>query len=112
MLSVATRIQRGEQRDVAPAIAYQRNRYAEWGTDRVKPKPEPMRPEELPWEKYFVGTPDQVAEGLIVLYKEAPYDRFCFWGRLPGLSHEQALKSTRIFASEVAPKVRDAVESV
>jgi hypothetical protein len=60
----------------------------------------------------FVGTPDQVAEGLISLYKEAPYDRFCFWGRLPGLSHEQTLKSTRIFAYEVAPKVRDAVESV
>ncbi len=112
MLSVATRIQRGDHHDVAPAIAYQRNRYAEWGTDRDKPKLKPMRPEELPWEKYFVGTPDQVAEGLIALYKGAPYDRFCFSGWLPGLSHEQAIKSTRIFASEVAPKVRDAVESV
>ncbi len=112
MLSVATRIQRGEQHDVAPAIAYQRNRYAEWGTDRGKPKPKPMRPEELPWKKYFADAPDQVAEGLISLYKEAPYDHFCFWARLPSLSHEQALKSTRIFASELAPKVRDAVESV
>ena len=109
MLSVATRIQRGEHYDVAPAIAYQRNSYAEWGTDRGKLKPKPMRLEELPWERYFVGTPDQVAEGLISLYKEAPYDRFCFWGRLLGLSHEQALKPTRIFASNVAPKVRDAV---
>ncbi len=112
MLSVATRIQRGEHYDVAPAIAYQRNHYAERGTDRGKPKPEPIRPEELPCERYVVGTPDQVAERLIAIYKAAPYDRFCFWGRLPGLSHEQALKSTRIFASEVAPKVRDAVESV
>jgi alkanesulfonate monooxygenase SsuD/methylene tetrahydromethanopterin reductase-like flavin-dependent oxidoreductase (luciferase family) len=112
MLSVATRIQRGEHHDVTPAIAYQRNRYAEWGTDQDKPKPEPMPPEELPWEKYFVDTPDQVAEGLIALYEETPFDRFCFWGRLPGLSHEQAMKSTRIFASEVAPKARDAVESV
>jgi alkanesulfonate monooxygenase SsuD/methylene tetrahydromethanopterin reductase-like flavin-dependent oxidoreductase (luciferase family) len=34
---------------VAPAIAYQRTRYAEWGTDRGKPKPEPIRPEDLPW---------------------------------------------------------------
>jgi hypothetical protein len=112
MLSVATRIQRGERHDVAPAIAYQRNHYAERGTDRGKPKPEPIRPEELPWERYVVGTPDQLAEGLISLYKEAPYDRYCCWGQLPGLSHEQALKPARIFASKVAPKARDAAESV
>jgi hypothetical protein len=30
---------------VAPAIAYQRTRYAEWGTDRDKPKPAPISPE-------------------------------------------------------------------
>ena len=29
--------------EVAPAIAYQRSRYAEWGTDRGRPKPEPCR---------------------------------------------------------------------
>ena len=28
---------------VGPAIAYQRTRYAEWGTDRDKPRPGPMR---------------------------------------------------------------------
>jgi alkanesulfonate monooxygenase SsuD/methylene tetrahydromethanopterin reductase-like flavin-dependent oxidoreductase (luciferase family) len=97
--------------DVAPAIAYQRSRYAEWGTDRGKPKPEPVRPEDLPWERYFVGNPDELAEGLARLYEEAPYDHFCFWARLPGITHEQALKSMRLFASEVAPRVRDAVKA-
>jgi alkanesulfonate monooxygenase SsuD/methylene tetrahydromethanopterin reductase-like flavin-dependent oxidoreductase (luciferase family) len=97
--------------DVAPAIAYQRNRYAEWGTDRGRPKPEKIRPEDLPWESYFVGTPDEVARGLIQLHQEAPYDHFCFWGRLPGITHEQALESQRLFASEVAPSVRDAVKA-
>jgi alkanesulfonate monooxygenase SsuD/methylene tetrahydromethanopterin reductase-like flavin-dependent oxidoreductase (luciferase family) len=97
--------------DVAPAIAYQRSRYAEWGTDRGKPKPEPIRPEDLPWERYFVGNPDELAEGLARLYEEAPYDHFCFWARLPGLTHEQALKSLHLFASEVAPRVRDAVKA-
>jgi probable F420-dependent oxidoreductase len=95
--------------EVAPAISYQRSRYAEWGTDRGEPTPEPIRPEDLPWERYFVGDPDDVAEGLIQLYQEAPYDHLCFWGRLPGLSHEQALKSMRLFASEVAPRVRGMV---
>ena len=28
---------------VGPAIAYQRTRYAEWGTDREKPRPEPIQ---------------------------------------------------------------------
>jgi probable F420-dependent oxidoreductase len=94
--------------DVAPAISYQRSRYAEWGTDRDRPRPEPIRPEDLPWERYLVGSPDEVAEGLIRLHREAPYDHYCFWGRLPGITHEQALASARLFASEVMPKVHDA----
>jgi probable F420-dependent oxidoreductase len=93
--------------DVAPAISYQRSRYAEWGTDRDRPRPEPIRPEDLPWERYLVGSPDEVAEGLIRLHQEAPYDHYCFWGRLPGITHEQALANARLFASEVMPKVRD-----
>jgi alkanesulfonate monooxygenase SsuD/methylene tetrahydromethanopterin reductase-like flavin-dependent oxidoreductase (luciferase family) len=96
---------------VAPAIAYQRTRYAEWGTDRGKPTPEPIRPEDLPWERYLVGTPDEVAEGLVRLYEEAPYDHLCFWGRLRGVTHEETLASIRLFAFEVAPKVREMVWS-
>jgi alkanesulfonate monooxygenase SsuD/methylene tetrahydromethanopterin reductase-like flavin-dependent oxidoreductase (luciferase family) len=97
--------------EVGPAVAYQRNRYAEWGTDRDKPEPQKIQPEDLPWERYFVGTPDEVARGLIQVHREAPYDHFCFWGRLPGITHEQALESGRLFASEVAPRVRDAVKA-
>ena len=95
---------------LAPAIAYQRIRYTKWGPDRDKPNPEPISSEDLPWERYLVGTPDEVAQGLISLHGEAPYDHFCFWARLPGLTHEQALESMRLFASEVAPRVREAVE--
>jgi alkanesulfonate monooxygenase SsuD/methylene tetrahydromethanopterin reductase-like flavin-dependent oxidoreductase (luciferase family) len=94
---------------VAPAIAYQRTRYAEWGTDREKPRPEHIQPEDLPWERYLVGTPNEVTDGLIDLYQEAPYDHFCFWGRLPGVTHEEALANARLFAERVAPKVREAV---
>jgi alkanesulfonate monooxygenase SsuD/methylene tetrahydromethanopterin reductase-like flavin-dependent oxidoreductase (luciferase family) len=94
---------------VGPAIAYQRTRYAEWGTDREKPRPGPIGEEDLPWERYLVGTPEEVAEGLIGLYGEAPYDHFCFWGRLPGVTHEEALENMRRFATEVDPRVREAV---
>jgi alkanesulfonate monooxygenase SsuD/methylene tetrahydromethanopterin reductase-like flavin-dependent oxidoreductase (luciferase family) len=34
---------------VGLAIAYQRTHYAEWGTDRDKPRPGPTREEDLPW---------------------------------------------------------------
>lgn len=102
----------GRARSVAgPAIAYQRSRYAKWGTDRDEPKPEPMGPEDLPWERYFVGDPEGVADGLIRLHEEAPFDHLCFWARLPGLSHEQALENMRLFAREVVPKFREAVEA-
>ncbi len=77
---------------VAPAIAYQRTRYAEWAADRDKPKPTPISPEDLPWERYLVGTPDEVTEGLARL-------------------HEEALANMRLFASEVAPRVREMVRA-
>ena len=41
---------------------------------------------------------------------ETPYDHLCFWGRLRGVTHEQALANMRLFASRVAPHVRDAVK--
>ncbi len=94
---------------VAPGLAYQANRYAEWGTDPGKPKPKPIQPEDLPHERYMVGTPDEVAERLISLHSRAPYDHLCFWARLPGVSHEQALVNMRLFAFEVAPKVQKAL---
>ena len=94
---------------VGPSIAYQRTRYAEWGTDREKPRPEPIREEDLPWERYLVGTPEEVADALVRLYEEAPYDQLCFWGRLPGVTHEEALQNMRLFSSEVVPRVRDAL---
>jgi alkanesulfonate monooxygenase SsuD/methylene tetrahydromethanopterin reductase-like flavin-dependent oxidoreductase (luciferase family) len=96
---------------VAPAIAYQCTRYAEWGSDRDKPKPESIRPEDLPWERYPVGTPDEIAEGLVRLYEDESYDHLCFWGRLPGVTHEEALADGSLFASKVAPKVREMVRT-
>ena len=41
---------------------------------------------------------------------EAPHDNLCFWGRLPSVTHEQALANMRLFASDVILRVRDAVK--
>jgi len=95
--------------DVAPGLAYQVNQYLRWGTDADQPKPSPVRVDDLNPENYFVGTPEQVAERLIRLYREAPYNHLCFWARLPGLSHEQAVGSMRRFSENVVPHVRSAL---
>ncbi len=93
----------------SPAIAYRTNRYAEWGSKPDGATPRRIRSDDLPREEYAVGTPEEVTESLIRLYREAPYDHLCSWGRLPGMTHEQALASMRLFAAEVAPAVREAV---
>jgi alkanesulfonate monooxygenase SsuD/methylene tetrahydromethanopterin reductase-like flavin-dependent oxidoreductase (luciferase family) len=43
--------------------------------------------------------------------EEALYHHLCFWGRLPGVTHEEALANICLFASEVAPKVREMVRA-
>jgi len=97
--------------DVAPAIAYQRSRYVEWVTDPGEPKEEPIRLKDLPCKGDFVGKPDAVAEGLARLQEGAPYDHFCFWARLPGLTHKQALESMRPFTSEIYLRDSNAVNT-
>ena len=59
--------------------------------------------------KYRPSLFEEVAEGLAEIYQEAPYDHLCFWGRLSGVTHDQALANIRLFASEVVPRVREAV---
>jgi alkanesulfonate monooxygenase SsuD/methylene tetrahydromethanopterin reductase-like flavin-dependent oxidoreductase (luciferase family) len=50
---------------------------------------------------YLVGTPAEVAERLAELAGELRFDHFAHWARLPGLTHERALESLRLVASEV-----------
>jgi hypothetical protein len=50
-----------------------------------------------------VPTFDELTEGLARLCEEAPYDHFCFWARLPGLTHEQALESMRLLPPRLLP---------
>jgi alkanesulfonate monooxygenase SsuD/methylene tetrahydromethanopterin reductase-like flavin-dependent oxidoreductase (luciferase family) len=95
--------------EAAPCIAYQQSRYAEWRADRDQPRPTPLRAEDLDRAQTLIGTPDEVARQLIAIYRQAPYDHFCFWGRLPGLSHAQASDSARLFMEQVVPQVLSAI---
>jgi alkanesulfonate monooxygenase SsuD/methylene tetrahydromethanopterin reductase-like flavin-dependent oxidoreductase (luciferase family) len=59
-------------------------------------------------EDYLVGTPEEVAAGLIELHRATGFDQYAAWARLPGLSHERALSSLRLLAERVIPRVRSA----
>jgi alkanesulfonate monooxygenase SsuD/methylene tetrahydromethanopterin reductase-like flavin-dependent oxidoreductase (luciferase family) len=91
--------------EAAPAIAYLEGGIASYAAGRGGSPPD-QRPEVPRPAGLLVGAPDQVAERLVALHRRAPYDQFAFWGRLPGFTHEQALRSIRLFAGEVAPQVR------
>jgi probable F420-dependent oxidoreductase len=99
-------------KDVAPGIAYQTSRYAEWGTDRESPRPQPQRADALDRKRYdFVGSAEQVAESLVALHRDVPYQQVCFWARLPGLTTQQARRNLERFQSQVVPRVRAALAS-
>ena len=87
--------------EAAPAIAYLEGAISSYAAGHGGPAR--LAPEDLRPRDFLVGDPEEVAERLVALHREAPYDHFAFWGRLPGFTHEQALRSLRLFAREVAP---------
>jgi probable LLM family oxidoreductase len=59
----------------------------------------------------LVGTPEQVAEKILAHHELFDHDRFLGHISVGVLPHEQALRATELFATEVAPTVRKALSS-
>jgi alkanesulfonate monooxygenase SsuD/methylene tetrahydromethanopterin reductase-like flavin-dependent oxidoreductase (luciferase family) len=93
----------GDWADVAEHFLYQYNRYREWGG-----APQLERAEDLPRERYIVGTPDEVAAGICAIQERTRCDRLFFWARPPGLDIERSNRSLELFAKEVIPRVEAA----
>jgi alkanesulfonate monooxygenase SsuD/methylene tetrahydromethanopterin reductase-like flavin-dependent oxidoreductase (luciferase family) len=87
--------------EAAPGIAYLEGQIASY-SDADAPA--------LRRDDYLVGTPAEVADRLAALHRELRFVHFAHWARLPGLSHERTLESLRLFADEVVPRVREAVQ--
>jgi hypothetical protein len=51
-----------------------------------------------------------VAENLVELYRDVPYQQVCFWARLPGLNTQQVRRNLERFQSEVVPLVSKALQ--
>jgi len=56
----------------------------------------------------IIGSPDEVREGLSRYLDATGYERVLLVMALPGLSTELALRSMRLFAEEVGPKLERA----
>ena len=96
----------GDWEEVGEQFLYQYNRYREWGGGQ------PLeRPEQLPRDRYLVGTPEEVADGIRAIVERTRCDRLFFWARPPGLSIELANRSLERFAQEVIPRVEAAARA-
>jgi alkanesulfonate monooxygenase SsuD/methylene tetrahydromethanopterin reductase-like flavin-dependent oxidoreductase (luciferase family) len=96
----------GAWEDVAEHLLYQANRYREWAGA------EPLASaDELPRERYLIGSADEVAAKLATLVERTACDRVYFWARLPGLPIELANASLERFAKEVMPRVEVAARA-
>jgi alkanesulfonate monooxygenase SsuD/methylene tetrahydromethanopterin reductase-like flavin-dependent oxidoreductase (luciferase family) len=88
----------GDPADVAEHFLYQFNRYREWGGG------EPLASaDDLPRDRYLIGSPDEVAAGVQALVDRTGCERLFFWARPPGLGIDLANRSLERFANEVVP---------
>jgi probable F420-dependent oxidoreductase len=91
-------------KEVKDHLLYQFNRYREWfAAGGNEPAATISSPEELPRDRYLIGTPEQVIAGIEALRARRPFDRLFFWARPPGLGIEQSTRSLELFAEHVLP---------
>jgi alkanesulfonate monooxygenase SsuD/methylene tetrahydromethanopterin reductase-like flavin-dependent oxidoreductase (luciferase family) len=105
-VSINPSIYVGDWADVAEPFLYQYNRYREWGGGVQL-----ASAEDLPRDRYIVGSPDEVADGVRALADRTGCDLLFFWARPPGLAIELANRSLERFAKEVIPRVEAAART-
>jgi len=89
--------------ELAPAVAYQIDRYGDWATDRDQPRPDPIDPGRLKRSAVFCDTAEGVVAALTQFQEQLPFTHVSLWSRPPGTSHEAACENLERVAREVAP---------
>ena len=86
--------------------------YHAWGLGRSRPdnKDELGQPfEELMEDRFFIGSPDDVAEQIIKFHRRVGMNHVVMSMHWPGLEVAASMDSMRIFAEEVMPRVSEAL---
>jgi alkanesulfonate monooxygenase SsuD/methylene tetrahydromethanopterin reductase-like flavin-dependent oxidoreductase (luciferase family) len=89
--------------ELAPAIAYQLDRYGDWTADRDQPRPDPIDPGRLRRSAVFCDTAEGVVAALTEFQEQLPFTHVALWSRPPGIGHEAACENLERVAREVAP---------
>jgi alkanesulfonate monooxygenase SsuD/methylene tetrahydromethanopterin reductase-like flavin-dependent oxidoreductase (luciferase family) len=89
--------------ELAPAIAYQLDRYGDWTADRDQPRPDPIDPGRLKRSAVLCDTAEGVVAALHQFQEQLPFTHVSLWSRPPGTSHETACGNLERVAREVAP---------
>jgi len=105
-VSINPSIYVGSWDEVAPHFLYQFNLYREWGGGEKL-----ASADELPRDRYLIGSPEEVAAGVRALVERTGAERLFFWARPPGLPIELANRSLERFAKEVIPLVEAAART-
>lgn len=82
--------------------------YHAWGLGRSRPdnKDELGQPfEELLQDRFFIGSPDDVAEQIIKFNKTIDMNHIVMSMHWPGLEASRSMESLQLFAEEVMPRV-------
>jgi alkanesulfonate monooxygenase SsuD/methylene tetrahydromethanopterin reductase-like flavin-dependent oxidoreductase (luciferase family) len=88
---------------LAPALAFQLDRYNQWATDKGQPAPAPIEVQRLKRTAVLCDTPDGVRAALSELQERLPFTHVCLWSRPSGIGHEAACANLERVAAEVAP---------
>ena len=56
----------------------------------------------------FIGTPDEIVEKILYQHRICGHDRFLMMMTIGSIAHEKVMRSIELFATKVAPAVRDA----
>jgi alkanesulfonate monooxygenase SsuD/methylene tetrahydromethanopterin reductase-like flavin-dependent oxidoreductase (luciferase family) len=89
--------------ELAPALAYQLDRYTDWGTDRDRPRPDPIDAARLKRSAVLCDTAEGIVEALGKLQERLPFTHVALWTRPAGTSHEAACANLERVARDVAP---------
>ncbi|GIF15725.1 LLM class flavin-dependent oxidoreductase [Actinoplanes teichomyceticus] len=92
-------------REAAPAIAALDHGFATHQLPAGAAVPPVPGPETVARDAVLVGSPATVADRIVDLHRQVPFDHLCLWGRLPGFSHPAAVEAVTAFATEVVPAV-------
>jgi alkanesulfonate monooxygenase SsuD/methylene tetrahydromethanopterin reductase-like flavin-dependent oxidoreductase (luciferase family) len=92
----------------APYLGAKYEAYRQWGQDRAMPDDDQLAADfdELVRDRFLLGSPDEVAEQMLALYRATGVNHLIMSVQWPGMPQSQALDELHMLAEEVFPKVR------